>query len=274
MDDYERFYLFTIFYHDIVLVEVMKVLTEERHRLILDLLHQQDIVKMQDIVDRTGSSESTIRRDLVTLENQNFCLRVHGGAKRTYELHEEPEMEEKSSLYIGEKKEIAQIAVSFIKDQDIIFLDAGTTTFQMIPLLKDKNILVVTNGVPHASLLTDYKVSTILLGGKIKMQTKATIGSDCLHQIAQYRFNKAFLGMNGVDYQYGYTTPDTEEAVVKRMAISQASKAYVLADSSKFKKVSFAKVADLDCCDIITNKVDTNVRSFLEEKTNVWEEII
>lgn len=250
------------------------MLTEERYQLILDSLSQQDIVKMQNIVDLTGSSESTIRRDLITLENQGLCVRVHGGAKRAYELNKEPEMEEKSSLHIEEKKVIAQIAVSFINNEDIIFLDAGTTTFEMIPLLKDKNILVVTNGVPHASLLTDYRVSTILLGGKIKMQTKATIGSDCLHQIAQYRFNKAFLGMNGVDFQYGYTTPDTEEAVVKRMAISQASKAYVLADSSKLKKVSFAKVADLDCCDIVTNKVDERVRTFLEEKTNVWEEIV
>lgn len=253
----------------------MNVLTEERYQVILTLLEQQEIVKTQDIIDKTGSSESTIRRDLTALESQGLCVRVHGGAKIATKLlnpQSEPEMEEKSFLFIEEKKEIARIAASFINNGDVIFLDAGTTTFEMISFLKGKDIMVVTNGVPHASILTDSRIPTILLGGKIKLQTKATIGSDCLHQLEQYHFSKSFLGMNGVDLLYGYTTPDVEEANVKKKAITQSLKAYVLADSSKFKKVTFTKVADLEDCDIITQEMDPKTRSLFKQKTNVWEE--
>lgn len=255
----------------------MNVLTDERYQLILNLLEQQEIVKTQEIIDKTGSSESTIRRDLNTLEDQGLCVRVHGGAKRTTKprnLQSELEMEIKSSLFTEDKKKIAQLAASLIVDGDVIFLDAGTTTYEMIPLLKMKAITVVTNGIPHANLLTDLKVSTILLGGKIKTQTKATIGSVCLQQLRQYRFSKSFLGMNGVDFLCGYTTPDIEEAIIKRTAISHASKAYVLADVSKFKEVSFTKVADLDECEIITHHADQKIRTLFKQKTNIWEESI
>lgn len=253
------------------------MLTDERYQVILNLLEQQEIVKTQEIIDKTGSSESTIRRDLSTLENQGLCVRVHGGAKRESKpqnLQNELEMEIKSSLFIEDKKKIAQLAASLIVDGDVIFLDAGTTTYELIPLLKGKNVTVVTNGIPHANLLADLKVSTILLGGKIKMQTKATIGSECLQQLRQYRFSKSFLGMNGVDFLYGYTTPDIEEANIKRTAISHAAQAYVLADASKFKEVSFTKVADLDECEIITHHADQKIRALFEKKTNFWEESI
>lgn len=247
------------------------MLAEERYKMILDLLEEQEIVKTQDLTRLTESSESTIRRDFMVLESEGLCMRVHGGAKKVYRLHPEQEMEAKSSLHVEEKKKIALQAAAFIKEQEMIFLDAGSTTYEMIPFLQDKNVTVVTNGVPHASLLADLRIPSILLGGKIKPQTKATIGPETMEQIRQYRFSKAFLGINGIHLLYGYTTPDPEEAAVKRKAIDHAAQSYILADSSKFKGVAFAKVADLNACDIISCNLDSHTLSLLEQNTNYWE---
>lgn len=247
------------------------MLTEERHQFIIDLLEKNNMVKLQEIVQLTGSSESTVRRDLSVLEEAGLCVRVHGGAKRGHRLSEEPEMDAKSLLNPADKELIAAKAVSFIQEKDVIFLDAGTTTFAMVPLLVDKDILVVTNGVPHASLLADLKIPSILLGGKIKWRTKATLGAKCLAQLSEYRFNKTFLGMNGVDLEGGFTTPDIEEAAVKRKALLQSAKTFVLADETKFQEVTFAKVADLMECDIISAGLEPWMQKQVMAKTTYWE---
>ncbi|WP_373737639.1 DeoR/GlpR family DNA-binding transcription regulator, partial [Jeotgalibaca porci] len=161
--------------------------TEVRYQVIKELLQEQSIVKMQEIVQLTGSSESTIRRDLSALEEEGVLIRVHGGAKRGYKLQAEPAMDIKSGLNMDDKHLIAKRAAAFVENEDVLFFDAGSTTFEMIPFLQGKKVTVVTNGVPHASLLADLKISTILLGGKIKLETKAIIGSTCLRQLDDYR---------------------------------------------------------------------------------------
>ncbi|WP_373780802.1 DeoR/GlpR family DNA-binding transcription regulator, partial [Jeotgalibaca porci] len=109
--------------------------TEERYQVIKELLQEQSIVKMQEIVQLTGSSESTIRRDLSALEEEGVLIRVHGGAKRGFKLQVEPAMEIKSGLNRDDKHLIAKRAAAFVEEEDVIFLDAGSTTFEMIPFL-------------------------------------------------------------------------------------------------------------------------------------------
>lgn len=247
-----------------------KVLTEERHKYIIEQLKRQPTVSVQDLVMKLNHSESTIRRDLTTLEEQNTLVRIHGGARRKRQPVDEPTMDEKTVKFIHEKERISQLAASLINDFDVIYLDAGTTTYAMIPHLKGKNITVVTNGVPHAALLTDYNIETILLGGKIKQRTKAIIGSIAEQQLDKVNFNKAFMGMNGVDGNKGYTTPDIEEAAIKAKAIEQSDQAYVLVDTSKVNDISFSKVASIEECTIITNHL-YDEQEDIKEHTIVME---
>lgn len=247
------------------------MLTEERHKYILDALAKENILKLQDLMELTGSSESTIRRDLSALEQDGLLVRVHGGAKRSYDVTTEDRMDEKTSKNVQDKLRIAKKAASMVSERDIIFLDAGSTTYEMIPFLKEKDITVVTNGVPHASLLTDMQVETILIGGKVKMETRAIIGPTSQAQMRTYRFSKAFLGMNGMDKQFGFTTPDAEEAAIKRIAIENAAQSFVVADASKFNKVSFIKVCDIEDCSIISNNVPKEIKKNLKESTTIWE---
>lgn len=228
------------------------MLTSERRKIILETIKNEGAVKLKQLMDLTESSESTIRRDLNDLEKKGLLIREHGGAalRNNYEEN----IEEKSSLYQNEKEEIAKYAASLVQKGDCIFLDAGTTIFHMIKYLEEKDVLVVTNGINHLDELKKYSIKTYLTGGLIKFKTKALIGREAIKTLGDYNFDKCFLGVNSINLDKGYTTPDPEEAFVKSTAKDLAEKVYILADSTKFGKVSFAKIASLDEAIIITNK--------------------
>ncbi|MGO4936976.1 DeoR/GlpR family DNA-binding transcription regulator [Fundicoccus sp. Sow4_H7] len=247
------------------------MLTEERHQAIRNLLKREVIVKLYEIIEATGASESTVRRDLSQLEEAGELVRVHGGAKRIFSVDYEPSVKEKSEQYRSEKERIGKYAASLIQVNDFIYIDAGTTTFFMLPFIEAEDITVVTNGLEIATYLSDLNIETILIGGFIKPKTRAMIGADAVSQLKQYHFSKAFMGTNGIDSQYGFTTPDREEAHVKQTAINQTNQVYMLSDSSKFDKVSFCKIVELDDAMVITNTLTDRVREKFSKLTKVKE---
>lgn len=248
------------------------MLTEERQHYILEKLEREHIVKLNDLTRQLNCSISTVRRDLSQLEEKGLLIRVHGGAKRNYSIQTEIEMNEKRSKNVQSKQLIGQLAASIINEQEIIYLDAGTTTYEIIPYLKEfKDLKVITNGLAHAQLLTDLHIETIQIGGQVKEKTQAIIGSVAQKQLEQYRFNKAFIGINGIDYEYGYTTPDLEEAAMKKLAGKQANQCFVVADHTKFHHVSFAKVGELDDYSLLTDSVDDKDKRKLGKEIKIWE---
>ncbi|RWZ54957.1 DeoR/GlpR transcriptional regulator [Halobacillus fulvus] len=244
------------------------MLTPERHQIILETIKKHHTVKLKELVKQTGASESTIRRDLDQLEQSGQLRRVHGGASLKQSASDEPSMGEKVSKHHEEKELIAAHAASLVEHGDCLFIDAGSTTYAMIPYLKDKDIIVVTNGLNHLDVLTEYQIVTYVLGGYVKHRTRAVIGAGALQNLQQYRFDKCFMGTNGVSLEDGFTTPDPEEASIKQTALHLSKSRYVLADSSKFEQVSFTKFADLNEAEIITEKQRRRFREF-QEKTNV-----
>ncbi|EGT3617588.1 DeoR/GlpR transcriptional regulator [Clostridium perfringens] len=230
------------------------MLSEKRHEIILNLLKLKGFVNLTELLEATESSESTIRRDLSYLESINLLKRVHGGAKSLDNVSKELSYNEKSSKNIHKKRAIAQYAASLIEDGDCIFIDAGTTTYELIDYLENKNILVVSNGLSHIDTLIQKNIKCYIIGGNIKISTKAITGSDALMCLSKFRFDKCFIGANGVHHNYGLTTPDTEEAIIKECAINNSRKSYLLVDDSKFGEISTIKFADIDKCVIITNE--------------------
>lgn len=191
------------------------MLKTERKQLILEELNQHHVVSLEKLVSLLETSESTVRRDLDELEAENKLRRVHGGAELPHSLQEEETIQEKSVKNLQEKKLLAQKAASLIKEKDVIFIDAGTTTAFLIHELVNKNVTVVTNSIHHAAQLVEKQIPTVMVGGNVKTATDASIGGVALNQINQLHFDRAFIGMNGVDDGY-YTTPDMEEGAVKR----------------------------------------------------------
>ena len=245
------------------------MLTQQRHRIILDLLKEKSVIKIQEIIDLTNTSESTIRRDLSQLEEARFLKRIHGGAARLQGKLQEPSMIEKASKNLQEKRSIAQYAASLIEEGDSIYLDAGSTTKEMIDFLDVKDLAVVTNGFMHLSDLLNKGIKTYLLGGYAKPSTNALIGRGALEGLEMYRFDKAFIGVNGIHPQFGYTTPDQEEALVKQKAINLSREVFILADDSKFGEISFGKIADLNQAVIITNQLEEDISKHYESKTTI-----
>ncbi|MRH42047.1 DeoR family transcriptional regulator [Aquibacillus halophilus] len=245
------------------------MLTTERYQIILQQLDRNNTLKIQELVDLTASSESTIRRDLSELEIQGKLIRIHGGATKKQPISQELSYPEKTNQNIVEKKAVASYAASLVNNGDCIYLDAGTSTFEMIPFLAEKQVTVVTNGLTHLDALCDYKISTYLLGGFVKHTTRALVGYGAQTSLNNYRFDKCFLGVNGIHPVYGFTTPDPEEVMIKKAALLLSQQAFVLADSSKLNQVSFAKIAELDDATIIINKIDQAFLNLIENKTSI-----
>lgn len=220
-------------------------------------------------MDETAASESTIRRDLTELESQMKLERVFGGAILTRHNIKEQSVMDKSTLNITEKIHVAQAAAELIKEGDSVFLDAGTTTFQIIPFLKKKDLVVVTNGHTLVDTLNEYGITTYLTGGLLKSKTSAFVGSQTIQAIKNYRFDICFLGANGLHAEYGYTTPDPEEAAVKLLASSLSRKTFVLADHSKINQVSFAKIMDLENAMLIIDSMPADTLDEFRKKTSV-----
>lgn len=248
------------------------MLTEERYQIILDQLKKHGIVKIKDLVSITHSSTSTLRRDMQDLENQNLLVRIHGGAKAFNSLKSEEAVFQKENINVDKKTLIGKAAAETVHDNDVLFLDAGTTVKSMIPFLRDKNeILVVTNSIDNAMLLSDSNIETFVIGGQLKISTHALIGSSTINEIKKYNFDKSFIGTNGFDIDSGFTTPDPEESSIKRLAIQKSKEAYVLADNSKYKKRSFCQFGTFNDCSIISSGLNTADINLIKKETNILE---
>ena len=234
--------------------------TEERHNIILQELNAKGIVSVTDLTKILDASESTIRRDLNHLDKEGLLKKIHGGAALIGESTSSHDytVNLRQSLNLEEKKVIAKYAASLIKEGDVVYIDAGTTTELIINFINNDNITVVTNGIVHAKKLLEKNINTYILGGKIKSITEAIVGINAAADLNKYNFTKGFFGTNGITNENGFTTPDIEEGMVKQAAIKKCSSSYILADASKFDQVSFMTFAEIDKCSIITTEVNGN----------------
>ncbi|MDA3730830.1 DeoR/GlpR family DNA-binding transcription regulator [Niameybacter massiliensis] len=231
------------------------MLIEERQQLILQILKQKGTVSVAELVELYNASESTIRRDLATLDEKGYLQKIHGGAmlKSGIATHVEYKMSTKQAMHIEDKRQIAKKAASIIQDGDVIYLDAGTTIEALIDYIEANDLVVVTNGIGHVQKLLQKGIQTIILGGSVKMNTEAVVGAGAVAELEKYQFTKGFFGANGVSAEQGFTTPDIEEAMVKQKALNKCNEAYVLADNSKVDEVSFVRFASLEQANFITN---------------------
>lgn len=233
------------------------MLSEERYSIIAELVNSRGSMKLGELCEALNASESTIRRDLNVLSGRGILTKVHGGAISNNDsfFGYENDVEKKSILYIEEKEMIARYAASLIEDGDLVFIDAGTTAEKMIAELPKKNVTFVTNGFINAKKLSQRGFKVLIPGGEIKLSTEAIVGAECVLSLQQYNFNKCFVGVNGISMSGGLSTHDINEAIVKSTAIKNSKEVYILADSSKFGKITGVRFAPLCCGEIITDKL-------------------
>lgn len=230
---------------------------EERAAKILEIVNSRNTASIGDLAAAIGTSESTIRRDVTLLDQQRQLKRVHGGAARLSNpvITGEYDIQTRSGIHTDLKTRIAKYAAAAIHSDDLVYIDAGTTTLMMIPYINAPGAVFVTNGFSHAKALTQRGYTVQITGGRLKVTTEAIVGHDAARAIEKYNFTKCFMGTNGVDEKRGFTTPDIDEALIKEAAMERSYVSYVLADSSKFRKVSSVTFAPLRSACIITDHV-------------------
>ena len=232
------------------------MLPEERRNEIVSYLEKHNTATVQELVDALDASAATIRRDLLTLQDEQRIVKVFGGATSVsfgnFDALE-PTVADKSILNTEEKDLIAEYAASLISDDDFVYIDSGTTTLCLIDHITNVKARYVTNGIVHAKKMIERGLSTMIVGGRIKPSTEAVIGSGCIEELSRLHFTKSFMGTNGISVTAGFSTPDVEEALVKAEAIRRSRTAYVLADHSKFGAVSSVTFSGLSDCCIITD---------------------
>ena len=234
------------------------MLVSERFEKILQMVNKTGSVRLTELVDQIGVSESTVRRDIHALHQMGKLQKIHGGATSLDMkfLSKENSLQERLKINPDEKESIARLAASLIDDCDTIFIDAGTTTGQMIQHLNSCNLLVVTNSLSHAQSLVRYGIKTIVLGGEVRPISEAIEGPFATNLLERFNFDKAFLGANGFSIGTGYTTPSPYEAQVKEIAKNRSKATYVLADRSKQNVVALTSFARLDEAVLITDELD------------------
>lgn len=230
---------------------------EERAAKILAEIQENEIVTFADLAAKVGISESTIRRDIAELDERGKLKKIRGGATGILNsvITSEYDIPAKLKINMEEKRRIAKYAAKTISGDDMVYIDAGTTTLMMIPYINAPDAVFITNGVEQAKRLANAGYVVHLAGGKYKRTTDATVGHGAVRSISKYNFTKCFMGTNGVDEEHGYTTPDIDEALIKEAAINRSYVTYVLADHSKFRKVSTVTFSDIGRACIITDKV-------------------
>lgn len=236
------------------------MLTEERHKLILDELKKNSVVYVSELVKILDTSESTIRRDLNFLNSEGKLKKVHGGAtlvEREFNTKDDY-IAIRENLNMEDKAIIAKYAASLVKKDDFVYIDSGTTTNLIIDYLEEKNAVYVTNGINQAKRLISKGFTTYIIGGELKSSTEAIVGVEAINSLKRYNFTKGFFGTNGISKHRGYTTPDMREALVKEEAIKRTRNPFVLADKSKFNEISCITFAEVDEAVIITTNLEDN----------------
>lgn len=237
------------------------MLTEERYGKILSILESMGSVTVQQLMTELDASESTIRRDLNTLDGFGQLTKVHGGAilKSTEYSTRDDEVVHRKEKNKEAKERIAKYAAELILPGDFVYLDAGTTTERMIDYITNRQAVFVTNAITHAKRLADRGCTVYILGGEFKAVTEAIVGEEAVVTLEKYNFTKGFWGTNGISIQKGFSTPELQEALVKRKSMENCRECYVLADESKFNQISSVTFAALESATIITTGMKQQV---------------
>lgn len=240
------------------------MLQKQRHEKILKQLELNHAVKVTELAKDLNISESTIRRDIVELDKAGKLKKVFGGAipRTSSMVSVYTDVAERDLISMEEKDRIAKYAATLIDDDDFVYIDAGTTTYRMIDYLENKNATYVTNGIVHAKLLVEKGFDVYMIGGMLRPMTEAAVGASAIESLKRYNFTKCFMGTNGIDIRGGFSTPHISEGAMKTAAIQNSCISFILADHTKFGKLSSVTFAGLNDAYIITDRVDDE--AFLE----------
>jgi DeoR family transcriptional regulator of aga operon len=225
----------------------------ERHKYILDTLAKEGFVRVLDAAKHLDVTTVTIRKDLKILEERGLLYRTHGSASPVNPHMKDRAVSEKEKIFPEEKRRIAIEASKLIEEDDYIIINTGSTISAFAENMQAKGRLTVVSASIKASMILSGRddINVIQLGGNLRKRSMSVIGNFATDILKDITCSKVFLGVDGVDPEFGVTTSNIEEAELNRAMMNSALKTILLIDSSKFGRKGFGKICSLDKVDVI-----------------------
>lgn len=241
----------------------------QRRERIQEYLQIHQIVRSADLCHLLEASDATVRRDLEWLEREGVLERTHGGAILSQRMNFEPEYRQRAQQNPEEKRRIGALASGLIEKGDIVFLNSGTTTTQVIRHIRSEaDISIFMNNLSGTLEVGEPAFQLYLLGGEFQPRSNSVAGRFAIENLEQVYANKAILGVDGISLKHGCTVPSNAEAeVVRQMIKHTKGEIIIVADHSKWGVVSNFQIASIDEIDkLITDEaVDPSAIDALAE---------
>lgn len=230
----------------------------ERQKKIIELLSEKKVMKMHELTKFFSISMDTLRRDLQPLIKQGRIKKIYGGIELIESSLTQLPMGERMVSQLHEKKAIAHLCSEYIENGDCIYLDSGSTTYQIAKFIKNKkHVTVITNSILIVLELLYSEVDVIIIGGKIRKEEQSIFSHDYLFPFHSFNIQKAFICAGGVSIEKGISDYSMEETLARKKIIDIANEVYVTCDSTKFGKDVRIGIAPLDAVDYLVT--DENI---------------
>ncbi len=228
----------------------------ERHQYILSRLKKEGKVNVLDLCKHLNVSSVTIRKDLKLLEDKRLLYRTHGGGTLDNPYTVDRPVNEKEKIRSEEKMSIGAAGASLVEPNDSIIIASGTTVHSLARNIRPRGQLTVVTAALHVAIELNKhpEIEVLVLGGTLRKSSSSATGKYAETILEDFSCSKLFLGVDGIDIDFGITTTHVQEAQLNRKMIAAAQKTIVLADSSKFGKRGFGRICGLEDVDhIITD---------------------
>lgn len=223
-----------------------------RQQKILALLEQHGVVSVGRLARAVRASEMTVRRDLAALRDRGLVRKLHGGAVLEVRKAEESPFPKSRQERVEEKRAIAKEAAALVPPGCVVALGAGSTTWHVARALAERTDLAFITNSPSIAMEMDRgQGNVILTGGQFRTPADALVGPPALWTLERLQIDVLFLGANGIDLKAGFTTPILAEAETNAAMIRKATRVVVVADHSKFGRVTMATIAPIEAAHVL-----------------------
>jgi DeoR family transcriptional regulator, fructose operon transcriptional repressor len=243
------------------------MLAETRRQKLFELITRQGYATLDELARELAVSESTIRRDLESLDVAGSIKRTHGGAVYTGEVRSMPPFDERTATAVAEKRAIGAAAAALLEDGDTVLLDGGTTTLEVARALIGRRLQVVTNSLPIAQLLaSSQQIDLILLGGYVYPRTGVALGPLAIGTMQKIRVRTAILGAGGIVAE-GIYNSNSLLVETERQMMACGQEVMIVADHSKIGRLALARLCGLDEVNrvVVDSLISADQRAILDE---------
>ncbi|HVJ82031.1 MAG TPA: DeoR/GlpR family DNA-binding transcription regulator [Planctomycetia bacterium] len=221
------------------------VVAEERRQKLAELVNERGYIPLAELVDLMGVSESTVRRDLDSLHDAGIVRRTHGGAAGSIErVAGLTAFDERRQKQVNEKQQIGAAMAAIIQDGETVFLDGGTTTYEVARHLIHRSLLVFTNSLPIANLLSGCRgIDLVVVGGVVYPKTGVALGPMTTAALRDLHVQRLVLGVAGITRR-GLFNGNLLLVETERAMMACAEETNVVADATKFGQPGLAFLAE------------------------------